>query len=150
MSPPASLWQRLLPASTGKRTAAIVLLLIGGVSLWMEWRARGDVEAFCSAQVPGTPVAYDQESLNAWRKAARQQHASLFVIDWRPDAPPTPAGNGALVATFLGAFPFGRETCMIRLETGRVARHRVVLGSDSYAYCGGDMRLITECPAPGK
>ena len=138
---------RFWPTSAVNRSVVIVLILYGGLSLWMEWRARADADAFCNAQVPGTSIAHDLDSLNAWKKAAKQRHGSLFVIDWRPDPAPAPADHGALVTTFLGAFPFGRETCMIRLEAGRVVRHRVVFGSDDHEYCGGDMRLITECPA---
>lgn len=143
-------WGSFWRTSSANRNVAIFLVLYGALSAWMEWRARGDAQAFCTAQAPGRSIAVDAESLLAWQRAAKQVHGSLHVIDWRPDAPPAPAGDGALVTTFLGFFPFGRESCMIRLEGGRVARKRVVLGSDDHEYCGGDMRLITECPSPAR
>ena len=138
------------PLSRARRF--IVPLLAGAALLalvgWPEYRSRQDASALCAAIPPGERIETDDESLALRVRELKKTDGSLFVAGFHPDDVKAPGDTGAVLMVHQGAFPFGRNLCVLRVEQGVVRDRQTLFGADDYAWCRGEMRFINECDEP--
>lgn len=122
---------------------ALLTALIG----WPEYSSRRDATALCAETQAGERIDLAEDALTARTRELKQHYGSLFVAGFHPDDASGARDTGAVLMVHLGAFPFGRNLCVLHVEQGVVRERRTFFGADDYAWCRGDMRLVTECDA---
>lgn len=127
------------------QAALLAAVVIGFFVVYPEYRARGDASNACAGIELGSKMAVDAAALTWKRAELKPAFGSLYTINFVADDEKQANGTGGVLMVFLGGFPFGREFCALKLKDNTVIGKRTVLGADDYAYCKGDVRLVTEC-----
>jgi len=132
------LWKRV----AGPVVIAVLLLLL---VVLPEWRSRTQASALCEEIPRGERIALDDLALATRVRELESRFPTLYAASFNANDAPSPQGTGAVVFVHLGAFPFGRNLCVARVNEGLVTDTRTIEGADDYAWCEGDRRLLSDC-----